>query len=136
MSVAWDGLTDEFNLDPYTWSADSIENIKLVESEITGIIESVKDITIIINDDQDKRFSLEQTVLMKRNNSYFFGTTGILEIGDIVIERDQISGEFYEINVNSLNMIDEQRYVYEFDATPNDIILAGNLVVHNAKRFA
>ena len=73
---------------------------------------------------------------MKRNNSYFFGTTGILEIGDIVIERDQISGEFYEINVNSLNMIDEQRYVYEFDATPNDILLAGNLVVHNRKIFA
>ena len=60
-SVAWDGLDNEFNLDPYTWSSESIENINFVESEITNIIESVKDITMIINDDQDKRFSLEQT---------------------------------------------------------------------------
>ena len=45
---------------------------------------------------------------------------------------------FFKIPVkqHNISMIDEQRYVYEFDATPNDILLAGNLVVHNRKIFA
>ena len=134
-SVAWDGLDDEFTLDPYTWSSDSVQNIHTVESEITGIIPSIKDITVSINNDNDKRFSLEQTILILRNSVYFFGTTGILEVGDTVIEYQE-NGSFEHIPVTNISIIDEQRTVYEFDASPNDILLAGNLIVHNRKIFA
>ena len=53
-----------------------------------------------------------------------------------LVERDQTDGNFYEIAVTKIDMVDEQRYVYQFDAAPNDILIAGNLVVHNRKIFA
>ena len=43
---------------------------------------------------------------------------------------------FEHIPVTNISIIDEQRTVYEFDASPNDILLAGNLIVHNRKIFA
>ena len=74
-------------------------------------------------------------ILIKRNNKYFFGTTGTLEVGDTLVEKTS-SGEFVEIEIKSLETIDEQRTVYQYDAEPGDILIAGNLVVHNAKGFA
>jgi hypothetical protein len=88
-----------------------------------------------INGDMTKRFSMEQTVLTRKQGQYFFGTTGTLEIGDTLIERKS-SGDFVEILVKEINVVDEQRTVYEFDADPVDILIAGGLVVHNSKRFA
>ena len=108
------------NLTGYNLTAD---NIKINGNNLT------------INNNMNQRFSLEQTVLLKRNNIYFFGSTGQLEVGDILLEKQE-SGEFNEITVNSIEFIDEQRKVYEFDATPNDLLIAGNLVVHNRKIFA
>ena len=134
-SASWDGLVDEFTLDPYTWQSEELENVRLSKTKITNIIPSIKDVTVIINEDNKKRFSLEQTVLTRKNDIYYFGTTGILEIGDTLIERKS-SGEFVEININKIDLIDEERTVYQFDAAPGDILLAGGLVVHNAKRFA
>ena len=64
-----------------------------------------------------------------------FRSTGQLEVGDTLIEKN-ISGEFKEVTVNSIELIDEKRNVYEFDATPNDLLIAGNLIVHNRKIFA
>ena len=133
-SVKWDGQTDEFTVDPYTWSADSIENVELVKTKIKNIKPSIKDVTLIINNDPEKRFSLEQTILAKKQGKYFFSTTGILENGDsvFVINSDNT---FNEILVESITVIDEERTVYQFDASPNDILIAGDLVLHNAKGF-
>ena len=134
-SATWDGLDSEFISDPFSWSSDSIDNIKLVISEISNIIASTKDVTLIVNKDNEKRFSLEQTILIKRNDKFFFATTGVLEIGDIIVERLDDSGQFEQIFVSDLEIIDEQRTVYEFDAAPNDILIAGGLIVHNKKIF-
>ena len=133
-AVTWDEIVDEFILDPYKWISDSVSNVRRVESSITNIIPSQKDVTLTINGDSGKRFSLEQTVLVKRNNKYFFATTGTLEIGDILVERKE-DDSFVEILVSEITMVDEERTVYEFDASPTDTLIAGNLVVHNSKRF-
>jgi hypothetical protein len=89
---------------------------------------------MIINDDSSKRFSLEQTILTKKNDTYFFSTTGILEPGDSIFVKNN-ENIFEEIIVESTKIINEERTVYEFDASPNDILIAGDLVVHNRKRF-
>ena len=131
-SVVWDGLEDELAVDPFTWQADSIENITNVKSRIKSIKSSVKDATMIINGNQDQRFSLEQTILIKKQDKYFFGTTGSLEPGDSVFMRNE-DNVFVEVLVESTTGIDEPRTVYQFDAAPNDIIIAGGIIVHNAK---
>ena len=134
-SLTWDEFIDESKIDPYTWSSDSLTNIKMVETQITGVIPSIKDITITINGDASKRFSLEQTVLIKKNGVYFFGTTGVLDIGDIMLQRNS-DGTYSEIEIVSTELIDEERTVYQFQASPYDILIAGDLAVHNAKGFA
>ena len=132
-SASWDGLDSEFITDPFTWRSNALNNMQMIKSVISNIIESVKDVTLVINEDLSKRFSLEQTVLLKRNEIYFFGTTGIIEVGDIVvINKDE---SFIEVPVFNLSLIDEERYVYEFDAAPHDILIAGDVVVHNRKAF-
>jgi hypothetical protein len=136
-SVTWNGQENEFTVDPYTWSSESIENITNVKTRIKSIKSSVKDATIIINENPDQRFSLEQTVLAKKQGKYFFSTTGILEPGDSVFMRNE-DNLFVEVLVDSTRIIDEQRTVYQFDAAPNDIIIAGGLsgiILHNAKGF-
>jgi hypothetical protein len=133
-SATWDGLLDEFEIDPYTWSTDSINNIHLVKTEIRNVKPSIKDATMIINDDSSKRFSLEQTILAKKNDTYFFSTTGILEPGDSIFVKNN-ENIFEEVVVESTKIINEERTVYEFDASPNDILIAGDLVVHNRKAF-
>jgi len=133
-SATWDGQMDEFAIDPYTWSSESINNIHLVKSEIKTIKSSIKDATMIINDDYSKRFSLEQTILTKKKGTYFFSTTGIIEPGDSIFVKNN-ENIFEEIIVESTKIINEERTVYEFDASPNDILIAGDLVVHNRKRF-
>ena len=69
-----------------------------------------------------------------RNNKYFFATTGTLEVGDVLVERKD-DDSFAEVVVSEITMINEERTVYEFDASPTDTLIAGNLVVHNSKRF-
>ena len=133
-SVTWNGQENEFTVDPYTWSSESIENITNVKTRIKSIKSSIKDATIIINENPDQRFSLEQTVLAKKQGKYFFSTTGILEPGDSVFMRNE-DNLFVEVLVDSTRIIDEQRTVYQFDAAPNDIIIAAGIVVHNAKGF-
>jgi hypothetical protein len=134
-SPSWDEMVNETELDPYMWNSESLSNLKLEKTEIKNIIPSIKDITLYINDDLLKRFSLEQTVLVKKNGTYFFGTSGILEVGDVMIARNE-DGSFDEVQVSKITLVDEERTVYEFDADPTDLLIAGGLVVHNSKRFA
>ena len=87
------------------------------------------------NDNRINKIKLHELKLIKRNDKFFFATTGVLEIGDIIVERLDDSGQFEQIFVSDLEIIDEQRTVYEFDAAPNDILIAGGLIVHNKKIF-
>ena len=59
----------------------------------------------------------------------------MLEIGDVLVQHDPINNQFHEVNIESIETIDETRTVYEFDAAPHDILIAGNIVVHNLKAF-
>jgi len=112
-----------------------VTGMYLIKTTVANVIPSVKDVTLILNGKTNQRFSLEQTILIKKNDIYYFGTTGILEIGDVMVERQE-DGSFLEIPVTDITIIDEQRTVYQFDADPVDTLIAGGLVVHNSKRFA
>jgi hypothetical protein len=105
-----------------------------VQTTVMNINSFEKDITMYFNGDMSKRFSLEHTVLVKRENKYMFISTGAVEIGDIIIERASDSN-FEENPVTSIDTIDETRTVYKLDAAPTDVLIAGGIIVHNAKAF-
>jgi hypothetical protein len=130
----WDELTPEVEQDPASWSATSMSNAKIVETKIVGIVPSQKDVTMYFNGDPTKRFSLEHTVLVKRDGIYMFIATGTVEVGDTIIQGGD-DWTFVETNVDSIDTIDETRTVYKMDAAPTDVIFAGGIVVHNGKVF-
>ena len=86
------------------------------------------------NGDPAKRFSLEHTVLVKRDDVYMFISTGTIEIGDTIIQGGD-DWTLVETVVDSIDTIDETRTVYRLDAAPTDVIIAGGIVVHNGKTF-
>ena len=133
-AVNWDELIPENIQDPTTWSSDTMTNSAVVKTKIINISPSEKDITMIINGDQEKRFSLEQVILVKRSDTYMFISSGVLEIGDFVVEVSD-NKEIQESLVESVDFINESRKVFKFDADPVDTLIAGNMIMHNAKAF-
>ena len=131
VSAKWNGLVSEKEADPLLWSSDRMDEFEFVESYITGIKESYKDVTVVFNDDMSGRFSLEHTMLINRGGINMFASSGSVEVGDILYKN--INGEKVEYRVDSIRLIDENRLVYQFDAGPHDIIIAGDLITHNIK---
>lgn len=134
IGVSWNELTSEIEQDPFTWSSETMTDVNVIETKITNIAPSVKDITIYFNNDESKRFSLEHTVLVKRENKYMFISTGTVEIGDSIFETGP-DWTVIETPVLSIDTIDETRTVYKLDAAPTDVLIAGGIVVHNGKMF-
>jgi hypothetical protein len=130
-SYTWDTLKPETDEDPLLWTNSEMANISKIKSTVVHILPSNKDVTMFFNDKDHARFSLEHSMLVKRNGIYMFASSGSVELGDYLVE--DVDGVTVEIEVTSINFIDESRTVYKFDAAPDDIIIAGGLVTHNGK---
>jgi hypothetical protein len=70
-------------------------------------------------------------MIVKRNGVYALASSGGVMVGDTLV--DTSSNELNDILVEEVSFIDETRNVYHFDASEDDIILAGNLLTHNGK---
>jgi hypothetical protein len=110
----------------------TLTNTRLVKSNITGIVPLTKTQTLYYNNDISKRFSLEEKMLVKRDNVYSFIPSGNVMIGDFFIVKNE-DNTFSEVEVTAIDYIDEDRTVYRFNSEPIDHLIAGNLVVHNLK---
>jgi len=134
VSATWDGLISEKNFDPLSWSSETLANFKLIDSSIISISPSTKEVTAIINGNLEQRFSLEHTILIKRNSINMFISLGSVEDGDVMYEIGN-DLKLKEVLIESVDLLDESRDVYKFDADPYDIIFAGNIATHNFKVY-
>ena len=133
-SPTFDQLIDESLGQTYLWNATEITGLTLVKSSVANITPSEKSV-MTINSDSDMRFSREQTILVKRNNTYSFIMTGLLEVGDILFKINESGTGFDELPVTSIELIDGLETVYKFDAEPTDLLVAGGLALHNLKAY-
>lgn len=133
-SSQWDELIDESFSTPQDSPTSQLSNLHMVQTEIVAIQPSIKSTTVYFNNDTDIRFSLEENILVKRNNVFQFLSTSQVVVGDKFMKVDA-DGNYTELNVSSISYIDEDRTVYRFDAEPTDNLIAANLVVHNGKTF-
>lgn len=132
-TMTWDELVDEIT-DPYVeQSYENISNSRLIKTQIISASNSTKAFTIIINDDMDKRFSLEEKVFIKRNGLNMFDEAKNIIPGDFIYEI--VDGVMTPVIVHNTTVIDQVRTVCMFNAYPTDTIIAGNMVVHNSKTF-
>lgn len=131
-SISWDGLVDDIT-DPTTSTVypEELSNVKKVKTEIVAISPSTKSVTLYFNGDIGKRFSLEEKVLVKRDNAHLFIQAKEIVTSDEIFEATD-SG-MISVPVTSIDHIDEEREVFTFNAFPVDTLIAGNIIVHNKK---
>ena len=133
-SATWDELVDESFGTPYDEPSATLTNITLNTTKIVSIQPSIKASTLYFNNDINKRFSLEEQTLIKRNDMWQFVNSGTVVLGDILITKNQ-DHTFGETPVTAINIVDAERVVYMFDCEPTDTLIAGDIVVHNGKAF-
>jgi hypothetical protein len=133
-SATWDELIDESFGAPYDEPSATLTNVVLNTTRVISTYPSVKATTMYFNDDITKRFSLEEQILIKRDDMWRFSNSATITVGDIFLTKNE-NQTFDETLVTSINMIDEERIVYMFDCEPTDTLIAGNILVHNGKTF-
>lgn len=126
-------MDDESVSDPMTLSFNQLTDQAIVKTSVASIVEKEMPATMTINGDSTKKYSTVQGILYKRNGIYGYINTGLLEVGDYVIEYDYNTHSFNEIPVVSLEIDETPSTVYKFDMEPVDTFIAGNMVVHNRK---
>ena len=112
-----------------SWSVNELKNHKLLNSKITNILTESHNKTMVINDDQDKRFSLKEDVLIYKNNKYVIVTVENLSVGDsLVIYSDE---SINIVPITSLNIIKEKTNTILFYREPYGMIIAGGMLAYN-----
>lgn len=123
--------TSEEEYDFMTWTSKKLTEGKVVEAEVYGIKSSIRNVTVAFNSNRERRFSLEHTMFIKRNGTYMFAQAGTLELGDELLYDN--NGNTIEVILDAMNFINEETDVYEILINPYDLIIAGDLIVHNTK---
>ena len=130
---SFDEMSDESVADPMTLAFDKLTNQAIVKTNVASVVEKEMPATMTINGDSTKKYSTVQGILYKRNGIYGYINTGLLEVGDVVVEYDYNLHAFNEITVTSVEIDETPSTVYKFDMEPVDTFIAGNMVVHNRK---
>lgn len=113
------------------WSSTINKDYKVIESKVTHIKKSEVSHTVIINKDNYKRFSTEEDILIVREDRLMFVIASQLRIKDKIIKDQDESVSPYCI-VDSIDIIEENREVYDFTREPFGLIVADSLFVYNA----
>ena len=133
-SAIWDELVDESFGAPFDEPSATLTNVTLNTTRVVSVQPALKATTVYFNNDINKRFSMEEQILIKRNNLWQFTNSATVVIGDILLTKNE-DHTFNETPVIAVNIVDDERTVYMFDCEPTDTLIAGDIVVHNAKVF-
>jgi hypothetical protein len=114
-----------------SWIGETNKEYKTIESTVTKVTKTNALETIIINDDQYKRFSTQEDILVIRDNKLIFIVSSELKIGDEIVKSKEFENEPRYI-VNKIEVVKEDRNVYDFIREPFGLIVADSLFVYNA----
>ena len=128
-------MTDENFMAPNEWTSPSLTNINVIHTTLVSKTPVTKTTYMTVNGDQAKKFSLNQPILTKRSGTYFFLTSGSLEVGDTLVSYDYNSNGIVEIPVTSVDIHEEEVTVYRFDCEDLDSFIAGDLICHNLRKY-
>ena len=115
------------------WSSENNKEYTTVESVVNNIKESEVSDTVLVNGDKYKRFSTQEDILVVRENKLMFVISSQLKSGDLIVknpEESLIDGPLYQ--VRSIEIVKEDRKVYDFMREPFGLIVADSLLVYNA----
>lgn len=110
----------------------TMTNTEIVQATVQSVVPSTREKTMYFNDDINKRFSLTERMLMKRNDIYQYIPSGDVVVGDIYIGLDS-NNNICENLITKIDVVEEHRNVYRYSVEPVDHLFAGGMAVHNYK---
>jgi len=113
----------------YNWSSNKMSNLSISESRISSVFEYKHPKLIWFNDEEWAKFSLEQPILVKRNQTFRFLTTAMIEVGDLLTRYVKETGKYTEHRVESINTKDGDFTTYNFYVDPYKLFLVNGLIV-------
>lgn len=119
----------------FVWSSDSLTFIENSTTTIVDVQELNKTQTVYFNGDQSAQFTLEHPILVNKLengvDSWKFAMVAEIEVGDIIVKYDQVTGLYNNTEITSIDILSNTDAVYTFSAEPGDIIIAGDIITHN-----
>jgi len=113
------------------WSSELNKEYQTLESEVKNIQITKVSETVIVNSDKFKRFSTQEDILTIRDGKLKFIVSSELQSGDkIVKDIDETTVPY--CNIDSIQIVKEDREVYDFIREPFGLIVADSLYVYNA----
>jgi hypothetical protein len=104
----------------------TLKNYKVIESTVESITKQEVHETVIFNNDYNIRFSMMEDIFVIKDGVYKFVPSREIKPGDKVITYDSI------MTIESVEVIDELRTVYDFHRNPLGLISANNVLCYNA----
>jgi hypothetical protein len=121
--------SDEYDYSAFA-SSSLVSTSGLVEVTVTQASPSTKASVMFFNGENDKKFSLEQPMFIKKDSVYQVIDSGFIEEGDFLVKIDE-SGNIIETLVTSIDVVQEESIVYSFGCEPEDWFIAGGYLAHN-----
>ena len=109
------------------WSGkNGLTNYRELEAQVTEIVPTEVHETIIFNNNPDLRFSMMEDMFVFKNGVYKFILAREIQPGDKIVTRDSL------LVVENVEIVTENRTVYDFYRYPVGLIIAGDVLVYNA----
>ena len=102
----------------------------LIEVEIDSINKFKKLASMYFNNEDFKKFSLQQPMFVKKDGEYTVVPSCVVEEGDYLIKVNQ-NNEVEEILVNNVTIVEEECEVYIFKGKQQKTFIAGDYLVHD-----
>jgi hypothetical protein len=130
LSMNWNELLDQ-NMGNYmNVTSTSLTNPELAPTMVVAKYAYEKNTTMYFNGDMSTRMSLEQPILVFRDDVWTWVSSGDAYVGDIMVTYNS-DGSTSETEITSVDYISELRDVYSFNCEDIDTFFAGNVLVHN-----
>ena len=113
----------------FAWSSETLTFGEIVETEIMDLVPKMSP-CIYFNGNDSVKFSLTQTLYVKRDGLYKILPTSELAVGDILIKVLE-DGTYGEEVVETLHEEQLPEMTYMIACEPQDWFVAGGYLVHN-----
>jgi hypothetical protein len=130
LGLKWDELIDQDMYNFLDASSSNLTNPELIPTMVVSKYEYSKNTTMYFNQDMSTRMSLEQPILVYRDDLWIWTSSGDVYISDKIVKYTE-DGYTIEETVSSIDYIPETRNVYSFNCEDTDTFFAGNILVHN-----
>jgi intein/homing endonuclease len=104
--------------------------MSLVKTKIKSVYPIIKQ-TLIFNNDESTRVSLEQPVLVEDGGNWKFITSNELTIGNKIMSYSEKDNKFVPLEITEITKDESPKVTYAISVEDHSAFIAGNIVCRN-----